>query len=94
MTVTFLPVEQNLRHHSLVLVIQAMAMKYRHPFNVPFNDGVGEIQNDLQRSCPTPLLCPATRDARAAHHFLRGREVRLVYVEMMQFGASIGCGSL
>ena|ERR1700730_1982400 len=40
MTVTFLPVEQNLRHHSLVLVIQAMAMKYRLPFNVPLMTGL------------------------------------------------------
>jgi hypothetical protein len=52
MTVTFLPVEQNLRHHSLVLVIQAMATKYRHPFNVPLMTGLVKSNMTSNEAAP------------------------------------------
>jgi hypothetical protein len=75
--------EQDLSHHSLVLMVQEMTMKYRHTLN----DGVGKVQDDIDGATIRNVHGIQPRGVRERDAiFCISEEVDLVYVERMQFG--------
>src|ERR1700739_818144 len=74
--------EQNLGHHSLVLVIQQMAMEHRH---TP-DDWVGKVQDDVHGSAIRNIHSVQPRWMGQRRTILRvSQEVNLMDVERMQF---------
>src|SRR6266566_5927763 len=82
----FLLLEQDLRHHALILVIQQMTMKYRHAFD----DGIGEVQNHINRTLIRNIHCiQPHRVCERAAVFGIGQKMHLVYVEGMEFSSFV-----
>src|SRR5258706_9528129 len=74
--------EQDLGHHAFILVIQQMAVKYRH---AP-DDRVGKVEDDVNGTAIRNIhgIQPGRMRERYAV-FRIGQEMNLVYVERMKF---------
>ena len=78
--------EQDLGHHSLVLVIQQMTMEYGHAFD----DWVCKIQDDINGAAIRNIHGIKPRRMRERGTVLCvSQEVDLVYVERMEFSSLV-----